>query len=265
MDLGLSDKVAIVLASSDGLGCAAAEALAREGARVAISGRDRARLEAARARIAASAGATDRVHARPLDVLDSAALVAYLADVRALWGSVDVLVTNAGGPRPGTAAEVGDEDLERAFDLTLRSALVAIRTVVPWMRERRWGRIIALTSISVRQPIPGLALSNTMRAGLTGWLKTLSLEVAGEGVLVNSVCSGLFDTERLRELFEVRAQRSGRNPQEERRLAELEIPLGRIGRPDELGAVVAFLASERASFLNGVALACDGGGTRGLY
>ena len=102
------------------------------------------------------------------------------------------------------------------------------------------------------------------RAGLTGWLKTLSLEVAGEGVLVNSVCSGLFDTARLRELFEARARRSGRTPEEERRLAEREIPLGRIGRPEELGAVVAFLASERASFLNGVALACDGGATRGL-
>ena len=264
MDLGLSDRVAVVLASSDGLGRAVAERLAREGARVAISGRDAARLEAARARIAAIAGAAERVHARTLDVLDSPALVAHLGEVRELWGSVDVLVTNAGGPPPGTAAELGDGDLARAFELTLRSAVVAIRAVLPGMRERRWGRIIALTSIAVRQPIPGLALSNTMRTGLTGWLKSLSLEVAGEGVLVNSVCSGLFDTERLRELFEARAARSGRSAEDERRLAELEIPVGRIGRPEELGAVVAFLASEQASFLNGVALPCDGGAARGL-
>jgi 3-oxoacyl-[acyl-carrier protein] reductase len=262
MDLGLTDRTAVVLASSDGLGHAAAAALASEGARVAISGRDPARLGAAEARLREQHG--ERVFGERLDVTDGAALCAHLVGVRERWGTVDVLVTNAGGPRPGAAEDAEDEALDAAYELTLKSSVRAVRTVLPWMRAAGWGRIVAMTSSSVRQPIVGLALSNTMRAGLTGWLKTLSQEVAGDGVLVNSICTGMFDTERLRELIDLRAQKSGRTPEEERAAMAADIPVGRIGRVEEFGALVAFMASERASFLNGVAVAYDGGANRSL-
>lgn len=262
MDLELGDRAAVVMASTSGLGLAVARALAREGAAVAISGRDAARLAAASAQVAA-AGARD-VLADALDVTDTPALVAHLERARARFGAVDVLVTNAGGPPPGSAAGVGEADLERARRLTLESAIHAVQTVLPWMRERRFGRIMALTSLSVRQPIANLALSNTYRAALTGWLKTLAGEVGGDGVRVNSVCTGLFETERLAELFEKRARASGRTPAAEREAAIAEIPARRLGRPEEMGDLVAFLCSPRADYLHGAALAFDGGLTRGL-
>ncbi len=262
MDLGLTDRVAVCLASSDGLGLSAARALLAEGARVAISGRDPGRLEAARA--ALSAGADERVLAERVDVADDAALARHVESVRARWGPVEVLVTNAGGPRPGTAAELGPDDLEAAYRLTLRSAVAAIRLVLPGMRAAGWGRVVALTSSTVRQPLPGLALSNTMRAGLTGYLKTLATEVAADGVTVNSICTGMFDTDRLADLFAARARRSGRTAEEERAAAVAQIPAGRVGDPAEFGALVAFVASERAAFLTGVALPFDGGASRHL-
>lgn len=263
MNLGLQDRVAVVLASTAGLGLASARALAVEGARVAISGRDEKRLKEALS--ALEREHPGRVWGERLDVVDSAATRAHLERVRERWGGVNVLVTNAGGPKPAAAAELTDEDLRVAFDLTLRSTVAAISVVLPWMRAQRWGRIVALTSSSVRQPIAGLALSNAFRAGLTGYLKTLSSEVAREGVLVNSICTGMFDTDRLRELFEVRAAKSGRTVLEERAAIEREIPVGRIGRVEEFGALVAFLASERASFLCGLALPIDGGASRSLF
>ena len=262
MELGLTGKAAVVLASTDGLGLAAARALASEGAHVAISGRDAWRMD--QARLALAECGSGEVFGECLDVTDGAALEAHLKTVRERWGSVDVLVTNAGGPPPGTAAGVTDEDLDAAYELTLKSALRAVRTVVPWMRAQGWGRVVAMTSSAVRQPIAGLALSNTLRAGLTGWLKTLAGEVAAEGVLVNSICTGMFDTARLNELIELRAQKSGRGVDVERAALAAEIPIGRIGRLEEFGAVVAFLASERASFLNGLALPVDGGASRFL-
>ena len=262
MDLGLSDKVAVVLASSDGLGFGAAAALVREGARVALSGRDPARLEAARARLP-QVGA-DRVLARALDVTDLRALRAHLDEVRERWGTVHVLVTNSGGPPPGRAQDLDQEALAHALPLTLGFAVEAIRHVLPWMRAQRWGRIVALTSMAVREPIGGLALSNALRAGLTGYLKTLSDEVAADGVRVNSVCTGLFGTARLAHLFEARARECGTSVDEERERALRAIPVGRLGEPEELGDLVAFLASARCDFLTGAALPFDGGATRAL-
>ena len=158
MDLGLTDKVAVVLASSSGLGLASARALLREGARVAISGRDAERLAKARDELARAA--PERVLADQLDVTDGAVLRAHLDGVRRQWGAVHVLVTNAGGPPPGPASAVEEPDLDAAYALTLKSAVLAIRTVLPGMRTQSWGRIVALTSLSVRQPVGGLALSN---------------------------------------------------------------------------------------------------------
>ncbi len=264
MDLGLSDKVAVVLASSDGLGLAVARALLAEGARVAISGRDEGRLRQALEALAREQGSAPLVTGERLDVTDRAALERHLGGVRERWGGVDVLVTNAGGPPAASALEVEDQGLRRAFELTLLYAVHAVQVVLPWMRAKKWGRIIGLTSLSVRQPIPTLAYSNMMRTGLTAYLKSLAGEVGREGVLVNSVCTGLFATQRLEELFEARSRRSGRSLEEERRLATADIPLGRLGEPREFGDLVAFLASERCSFLSGVALTYDGGASRAL-
>jgi 3-oxoacyl-[acyl-carrier protein] reductase len=262
MDLGLGGKSCVVLASTRGLGLAAAEALLAEGARVALCGRDGARARELAARLGRGHG--DRATVDVVDVEDLGALRSHLERVRARWGAVDVLVVNSGGPPPGAAADLDAAALARALEPGFGYAVEAIRTVLPGMRARRFGRIVAMTSLAVRQPIGGLALSNAMRAGLTGYLKTLASEVAADGVLVNSVCTGMFDTDRLRELFAKRAAKSGRSIDGERERTIAEIPLGRLGRPEEYGALVAFLASERASFLTGVALAYDGGSGRAL-
>lgn len=262
MDLGLHDRVAVVLAGSAGLGKAVASSLAAEGACVAICGREEQRLEEARREL--EQGIKGEILAQVVDVTNSDQLVQFLTDVHKRRGRLDILVTNAGGPPTGRASEVALENLEKAYQLTLKSAVVAIRTVLPWMRAQKWGRIIALTSSSVRQPIDHLVTSNTMRAGLTGYLKTLSREVAADGVLVNSICSGMFMTDRLRELIDLRAHESGRTPDEELSRMVADIPVGRVGDPSELGALAAFLASEKASFVNGLAMLCDGGAGRHL-
>jgi len=262
MDLGLKDKAAVVLASTSGLGLAAARALLAEGASVAVSGRDPARLSRARSELAAHGA---RVWTQALDVTDRAALEAHVREAERHFGrAVQILVTNAGGPPAATALEVEDGALQRAFELTLRSAVHAVQAVLPGMRRARWGRIVAMTSSSVRVPIPTLVYSNTMRAGLTAYLKSLAGEVAKDGVLVNSINTGAFATERIEELFAAQAARSGRSVDEERRAALARIPLGRLGRPEEFGELVAFLCSERCSFLSGVALAYDGGANPGL-
>lgn len=263
MDLGLKNRSAVVLASSTGLGFAIARALAEEGARVALSGRDPARIAAAVTALQDQVG--DVVFGEALDVADGAALEVHLRNVQDRFGVVDILVTNAGGPPPGRAADLTVEALDQAYALTLKSAVQAIGLVLPGMRERRWGRIIAVTSSSVREPIPNLALSNTMRPGLTGYLKTLSAEVAGDGVLVNSVCTGAFDTDRLRSLCRARAEAAGTTPETIQQEIGSAIPAGRVGRPEEFGALVAFLASERASFLAGAAIPIDGGAGHGIF
>lgn len=262
MDLGLADKAAVVLASTSGLGLATARALLAEGASVAVSGRDPARL--ARAREVLSEHG-ERAWCAALDVTERAALAAHVAEAARRFGRpIQILVTNAGGPPPATALEVDDERLQRTFELTLRSAIHAIQCALPGMRAARWGRIVGLTSSSVRVPIPTLVYSNTMRAGLTAYLKSLAGEVAKEDVLVNSVCTGAFATERIEELFAAQARKSGRSVDEERAAYLAKIPLGRLGRPEEFGALVAFLCSERCGYMSGVALAYDGGANPGL-
>lgn len=261
MDLGLKNKNAVVLASTSGLGLGVAEALADEGARVAISGRNPERLASAMDRLSSHG---DRIRGEELDVTITRALRGYLDRVQEDWGGVDILVTNAGGPPPGTALDIREDTLEQAFELTLKSAFVAISAVLPGMRKRKWGRIVAMTSSSVRQPIPSLALSNTLRAGLTGYLKSLAGEVGRDGVTVNSICTGMFATDRLSELFEVRAKKSGHSVKQERQATINTIPVGRLGDPREFGDMVAFMASEKAAFLNGVALPFDGGALKAL-
>lgn len=263
MDLGLSNKTAVVMAGSAGLGLAVVEALLAEGARVATFGRDPGRLGAQLARL--DALHEGRIFGESLDAANADALDEFLRKVREQWGSIDILVTNAGGPPPKTADALLEEEIDQAYALTLKSAIQAARTVAPWMRQRRFGRIIAMSSVSAAEPVAGLALSNTMRAGLAAYMKTLATELAPFNVLVNTILTGFFATDRLTGIMADRAKKSQRTVEDERIAAASEIPVKRFGEPAEFGAFVAFLASERASYLTGAAIALDGGFTRGVY
>ncbi|HEV2993048.1 MAG TPA: SDR family oxidoreductase, partial [Acidimicrobiia bacterium] len=222
--------------------CAAA--LAREGARVAICGRDAAAVEAA--------ARDDGLVPIVADVSDPDEASGFVRDARAALGGVDVLVANAGGPRPGGFADVSDPaEYAHAFALNALSIIAMCREAVPGMQDQRWGRVVAITSISVRQPIPNLILSNTARAGVTGFLKTLAREVARDGVTVNSLQPGMHDTDRMRELGGVQA-------------AAAAIPAGTVGRPEDFGAICAFLCSDSARFVTGAAIPVDGGSFAGL-
>jgi 3-oxoacyl-[acyl-carrier protein] reductase len=261
MDLGLTDKRAIVLASTAGLGHAVAEALLAEGARVAVSGRDPERFGTAFKDLDGRYG--DRVWGEPLDVTDGDALASYIDRARDRFGGIDILVINMGGPPQGVASSVTDVELDSAYLLLLKTAVRAVNAVLPGMREQKWGRILGMTSSTVREPIGHLAMSNTMRAGLTGYLKTLATEVAADGVLVNTLCTGMFLTDRLRALAESLAGSGGTVEEALDGLAQM-IPVKRIGDPKEYGETAAFLVSERASFITGVAIQIDGGAGKSL-
>lgn len=232
--------------ASAGLGRAVARALAVEGVRVAICGRDRARVERAAAELPGD------VVPLVADVGTPDGATGFVESAVDALGGVDILVPNAGGPPAGTFTSTPLEAYGPAIDLNLVSTVAMCLAAVPAMRERGWGRVVAITSVSVRQPIPNLILSNTARAGVTGFLKTLALEVAPDGVTVNSVQPGLHATDRVVELY------GGPD-----RIAA-DVPVGRVGDPDDFGAVCAFLCSEPAGFITGAALPVDGGTSRGL-
>jgi len=261
MELGLVGKRALVAAASRGLGKAIALELAKEGAKVAICARDATRLRATAEEIERETGA--EVLAVPADLTDREQLERFVAAANERWGGVDILVANAGGPPPGSFSELEDEQWEAAFQLTLMSAVRLARAVIPGMIERRWGRLIFSTSVSVKQPIRGLLLSNSLRLAVIGLAKSLANELASYNITVNSVCPGATATERLRELISHQAERHGLSYEEAERESWLrEIPMGRLGQPEELAALVAFLASERASYITGTAIQVDGGAVR---
>jgi 3-oxoacyl-[acyl-carrier protein] reductase len=241
METGLAGRRAAVAAASQGLGFASARALAAEGARVAICGRSNDRIEEAAARI--GHGAVPLV----ADVSTPDGARRFVVEARDALGGLDVLVTNAGGPPPGTFATAPFDAYGPALALNLLSVVAMCQEAVPGMQAQRFGRVVAITSISVRQPIPNLILSNTARAGVTGFLKTLAREVAGDGVTVNSVQPGTHATERIFEIYgDTAAATEG-------------IPAGELGRPEDFGAVVAFLCSDSARFITGAAIPIDGG------
>lgn len=262
MDFGLKDRVALVAAASRGIGYAAARELAREGARVFLCSRDEARASEAAQRIHEETGAN--VAGLRADVTNAAESEAFVKLAVERAGRIDICVTNAGGP-PATAFVDTDLDMFRqAFEQNALSAIRLAKLVLPGMRAQKWGRIINITSVSVKQPIEGLLLSNTVRAGLTGWAKTVSNEVAADGVTVNNVAPGYTLTERQAELAEARAKATGKPKEEMIGSWAGQTPIGRMARPEEIAAAIAFLASERASYITGVTLQVDGGWVRSL-
>lgn len=262
MDLGLTNRVALVAAASRGIGFATARELAREGARVFLCSRDGNRASEAAEKIHEETGVA--VAGIGADVTDDQSVKQFVDLALDRAGRVDILVTNAGGP-PATTFDQTDLDLFRkAFELNALSAIRLAKLVLPGMRQRKWGRIVNITSVSVKQPIEGLILSNTVRAGLTGWAKTVAAEVAADGVTVNNVAPGYTRTERQEELARARSKALGKTRDEIIATWATQGPMGRIGEPEEIAAAVAFLASERASYITGITLQVDGGWVRGL-
>jgi 3-oxoacyl-[acyl-carrier protein] reductase len=262
MDLGLRGKAALVTAASRGLGRAIAEALAAEGASLVICARGADALEEARAAIAELPGANvDMVAA---DVATQEGIDRAWQYTRDRLGRVDVLITNAGGPPSGPFESHEWETWQQAVELTLRSAVELTRLVLPGMKERRWGRILNVTSIAVKQPVDGLMLSNSLRAAVTGFARTLANEVARYGVTVNNMLPGYTRTERVEQLNAATAAREGITVDDVSRRIEAQIPMRRLGEPQEFAALAAFLASEQAAYITGQSIAVDGGWIRSL-
>jgi 3-oxoacyl-[acyl-carrier protein] reductase len=263
MDLGLKGRTALVCGASAGLGRAIAEALAAEGADIAICSRSEERIGAARDEIAHATGA--KVIAVAADLAEPAGVERAVAAAVEGLGRIDILVTNTGGPPSGPFEAHSAEDWRRATAQLLDSVVNLVRAVLPGMKERRWGRILNVTSITVKQPVEGLIISNTVRAGVTGFAKTISNEAAPFGVTVNCMLPGYTRTERLVDLARANAKRSGGSVDDAYAAWEREVPMGRLGEPGELGALAAFLASEKAAYITGQSVAVDGGWIKGLF
>jgi 3-oxoacyl-[acyl-carrier protein] reductase len=266
MDLGLKGRTAIVAAASQGLGKAVARALAVEGANVVMFSRQPAAIEKAAEEVREAA------EHEGCRVIGLAADVTHLADVQRVvkttvdtFDGADIVFCNAGGPKPGMFDGLADQDWYAAVDLNLMSAIRLTRLCLPRMRARRWGRILVSTSYSVKQPIPNLMLSNSIRSATTAWAKTLADQVAADGITVNTIAPGRIDTERIRQIDDDVATRAGRSREQIQQEALASIPLRRYGRPDEFAAAAAFLASDQASYITGVTLLVDGGLFRGTY
>lgn len=262
MQLGINDKIALVAASSRGLGRAVAEELAAEGASLVLCSRNEAALNATATAIRESTGV--RVIAVTADISDPAAVDRVWEAARAEFGRVDILVTNSGGPPAGPFEAHSPSAWSDALRLNFESVVNLTRAVLPGMKERRWGRIINITSIAVKQPVDNLILSNSVRAAVTGFARTLANEVGKYGVTVNCVMPGYTLTDRVAELAKSNAKHRGTSVEAETAVWESQIPVGRLGTPREFAAMVAFLASERASYTTGASIPVDGGWIRSL-
>lgn len=263
MDLGLKNRVAVVAASSKGLGGAVAMGLAREGAKLALCARTEAKLNATAEEIRQATGA--EILTRVVDVTDYDQVRRFIAETVQHFGRIDVCVTNAGGPPAKAFAETTVEDWQAGVNLNLMSALYFAREVLPLMQKQKWGRLITITSAAVKQPIDNLVLSNSVRSAVSGLMKSLANEYAKDNVLVNNVCPGYTQTARLDELAGKLAQAEGVAPKQIRERWASQIPMKRLGQPEEFASLVVFLASERASYITGVSIAVDGGYVKGIY
>jgi len=263
MDLGLKDRVAIVAASSQGLGKAVALGLAREGAKLAICSRSESNIKQAAEEIRQETGV--EVLARPVDVTDYEQVRSFISETNDRFGRVDVCVTNAGGPPAKPFSETTVEDWQDEVNLNLMSTLYFVREVLPLMQKRKWGRVISITSLSVKQPVDNLVLSNSVRSAVSGLMKTLSNEYGKDNILINNVCPGYTLTARLDQLSGKLAKAEGVDSNEIQQRWAKQVPLRRVGRPEEFADVVVFLASERASYVTGVSVSIDGGLVRGIY
>ncbi|HML18597.1 MAG TPA: SDR family oxidoreductase [Bryobacteraceae bacterium] len=262
MDLGIKDRVALVAASSSGLGKAVALGLAREGAKLALCSRNPPTLHQTAGEIRRDTGV--EVLAVPVDVTDEEEVHSFVNGVLEQFGRIDICVTNAGGPPAKPFDSISVDEWRRAIDLNLMSTLFLAREVLPGMRDRGWGRLITITSLTVKQPVDGLILSNSVRAAVAGLVKSLSNEYAAHNVLVNNVCPGYTATDRLKDLSSALAEQSGATIEKIERQWTAQIPLGRLARPDEFADAVVFLASERASYITGQSILIDGGFAKGL-
>jgi 3-oxoacyl-[acyl-carrier protein] reductase len=254
MDLGLKNKVAFVAASSQGLGKSVALELAREGANIIICGRNKENLEKTKQEIENQTN--KKLLALAVDLSVSSECEQIIKTVLETYKTVDILVTNSGGPPAGKFEAHKQQDWDKAYNQLLASVVGLINGFLPGMKQQRWGRIISITSMAVKQPVNNLILSNSVRASVVGLIKTLSNELGMYNITVNNVMPGYTETDRLKELMENNSSFSS---------AKTEVPLGRFGKPEEFAAAVAFLASERASYITGVSLAVDGGWIKGMF
>jgi 3-oxoacyl-[acyl-carrier protein] reductase len=260
MNLGLKDRVALVAASSQGIGLATAQAFAAEGCRVAMCARNPKNLQAAAEKIQHNA----EVFAEALDVTDASAVARFVAAVANKFGSVDICVTNAGGPPAKSFLQASLEDWRDAIDANFLSTVYFAREVIPHMQKSRWGRIITITSITTRQPVADLVLSNAVRAAVVGLVKSLANDFGKDGILVNNVAPGFTSTDRLKELAKSRASATGNTEEEIYEQWAADAPLRRLGDAREIAETIVWLASERASYITGQTILVDGGMYKGL-
>jgi 3-oxoacyl-[acyl-carrier protein] reductase len=262
MDLGLKNRTALIAASSQGIGLATAEAFAAEGCRIAMCARNPQTLQAAAEKI--RKGHKAEVLAEAFDVTDPAAVARFVASVAAKFGSVDICVTNAGGPPAKGFLAATLEDWQHALDANFLSTVYFAREVIPHMQRKRWGRIITITSITTKQPVTDLVLSNAVRAAVVGLVKSLANEFGRDGILVNNVGPGFTATDRLKELAKARSAASGKSEQEIFDAWAADAPVKRLGEPREVAETIVWLASDRASFVTGQTVLVDGGMYKGL-
>ena len=265
MNLNLKNKNAIVCASSQGLGKAAALDLAEEGVNLAICSRDQDKINKVKEEIHQKINSEIKVIALKVDLDSPDEIQAFYKQVENDLGSVDILVNNNGGPPPSTFEQLSDDDWQKAFNSTMMSCLRLSKLVIPNMKKNAWGRIINISSVSVKTPVNGLFLSNSLRMGVLGWAKALSDELAPHGVTVNTVCPGYTRTERVEAILETQSNSSGLKKEEiEKSIAE-NIPMKRVGEAEDLAGLITFLASEKANYMTGLAIQVDGGSARTFY